>query len=215
MERITKEELEQLKREVPVWRLAQQRRGLALESSGGNLVGRCPFHDGPEDERSLIVRPSTNTWECRGPCKTRGSVIDWVMTSEKVGLRGAVEVLRNELDEMRDEAEQEAEADLPDHLSPLSPAEEAAARAPELRVPPPAPMTAAPAGEADELLVEQDDRRYRIRGLGRNKGTEQLRVTIQARRGEAFFVDSLDLYQARQRSGYERQAAVDLGVREE
>ncbi len=195
MVRITKEELESLKRGVAVEQMARA-RGVELELRSGNLVGRCPFHECTPDERSLVIRPSTNTWECRGACAARGTVIDWMMTAEKVGLRGAVELLRAELTAMPAANDEQEQPEPP---------------------PPVAMASAAPpaANEVDELVIELDDRRYRIRGLDRNKGPEQLRVNLQVRRGDAFFVDSLDLYQARQRAGYERQAAIELGSREE
>lgn len=195
MVRITKEELEQLKSAVMVERLALA-RGLELEPHNGNLVARCPFHEAAGDERSLVIRPSTNTWECRGACKTRGTVIDWVMSAEKVQLRGAVEILRREL------------------AAQNHPVDDLAAAPPPSPTPTPI-VEPPPASEPDELVVEREDRRYRVRGLERSKHAEQMRVNLQVRRGAAFFVDSLDLYQARQRGGFERQAAVELSVREE
>jgi DNA primase len=44
MARIPEEELERLKREVSVERLAAA-RGIDLKPHGTNLIGLCPFHD--------------------------------------------------------------------------------------------------------------------------------------------------------------------------
>ena len=54
------------------------------------------------------------------------------------------------------------------------------------------------------------DRRYRVRGLSKNAGGEVLKVNLMASRGEAFFVDTLDLYSARQRGSFVTQAAQEL-----
>jgi hypothetical protein len=71
-----------------------------------------------------------------------------------------------------------------------------------------------------ELRVEIEDRRWRIRGLGKASSYELLRVNVlvartHPRRGEVFHVDSLDLYSARARGVFARQAAEELGVAEE
>ena len=54
--------------------------------------GRCPFH--ADEGRSLLVDVAENVWRCRGGCATGGSVIEWVMRSEGVSQRHAVEFLR-------------------------------------------------------------------------------------------------------------------------
>ena len=59
------------------------------------------------------------------------------------------------------------------------------------------------------------DRRYRVRGLAKNAGGEVLKVNLMASRGEAFFVDSLDLYSARQRGSFVSQAALELQLTED
>jgi DNA primase catalytic core len=58
-------------------------------------------------------------------------------------------------------------------------------------------------------------RRYRIRGLGRNMTYDQLRINILISVEEVFHVDTLDLYSARQRSGYIKQAAAETKLSEE
>lgn len=92
MARIPEEEVERLKREVSLERLVAG-SGVELRPHGKDLVGRCPFHD--DREPSLVVTPAKNLWHCLGACAAGGSVIDWVMRSEKVSFRRAVEILRD------------------------------------------------------------------------------------------------------------------------
>jgi DNA primase len=91
MARIPERELERLKAEVAVERLAEA-RGIALSRKGADLVGLCPFHD--DHEPSLVITPTKNLWHCLGACQTGGSVIDWVMRAEGVSFRHAVELLQ-------------------------------------------------------------------------------------------------------------------------
>jgi DNA primase catalytic core len=76
---------------------------------------------------------------------------------------------------------------------------------------------AAPAGAAaqDELVLSFGERRYRIRGLSKNLGHESLKVNLLAAKGESVHVDTLDLYSARQRAAFVKQAAAELGSQED
>jgi DNA primase catalytic core len=94
MARIPQHELERLKREISVQRLAEA-RGVKLAPYGDNLIGLCPFHD--DKEPSLVISPRKNLWNCLGACGQGGSVVDWVMTAEGVSFRHAVELLREDL----------------------------------------------------------------------------------------------------------------------
>ena len=91
MARVPQEEIERLKAEVSIQRLAEA-RGITLRPHGKNLIGLCPFHD--DHEPSLVITPEKNLWNCLGACGTGGSVIDWVMKTEGVSFRHAVEILR-------------------------------------------------------------------------------------------------------------------------
>ena len=94
MARIPQEEVERLKSAVSMVRLVET-KGIALRKHGaGDLIGLCPFHD--DREPSLVVTPSKNLWNCLGACGTGGTVIDWVMRSEGVSFRHAVELLRSD-----------------------------------------------------------------------------------------------------------------------
>jgi len=74
--------------------------------------------------------------------------------------------------------------------------------------------------ERDDLHVTVDGRGWRIRGLGKVTSFEVLRLNVlvaveDERRGTLFHVDSFDLYSARARGVFCRQAAEVLGLAEE
>jgi DNA primase catalytic core len=94
MARIPQDEVERLKREISVERLAGA-AGVELVKRGADLVGRCPFHD--DKTPSLVITPEKNLWHCMGQCQEGGSAIDWVMKAEGVSFRHAVELLRADL----------------------------------------------------------------------------------------------------------------------
>jgi DNA primase len=58
-------------------------------------------------------------------------------------------------------------------------------------------------------------RRWRVRGLAKNLAYEVLKVNVLAGCGEAFHVDTFDLYAARARAQFITQAAGELGVSED
>jgi DNA primase catalytic core len=91
MARIPEVELERLKREVSLQRLVEA-SGVELSRHGQDLIGLCPLHN--DKSPSLVVSPKKNLWHCLGACQTGGSVIDWVMKTEGVSFRHAVELLR-------------------------------------------------------------------------------------------------------------------------
>jgi len=95
---------------------------------------------------------------------------------------------------------------------PVAPTEPSAAPAPTIDVP--VEM------RGEDIFVQQGSRRYRIRGLNKNLSYELLKVNVLVSgttpRGEqAFHVDTLDLYSARQRGVFMKQAAEELGIKEE
>jgi DNA primase catalytic core len=97
------------------------------------------------------------------------------------------------------------------------------------KTPEPAPVSPVPAGPpvgpsvqlaGEELRVGIDDRRWRVRGLAKVTSFEVLRVNVLVareddRRGHLFHVDTFDLYSARARGVFCRQAAEVLGLAEE
>lgn len=111
-----------------------------------------------------------------------------------------------------------ANVELADPVLPL-----AAMPLPVAPPPPPAPalpaaaVPPAPAVQAEAQVSEHEvvlafgERRYRVRGLPRNLAYEVLKVNVLASKGDAFHVDTLDLYNARSRQSYITQAAIELG----
>lgn len=69
--------------------------------------------------------------------------------------------------------------------------------------------------KGEEVAITLGDRRYRVRGLAKNLSYAILRVNLLAGRGDGFHVDTLDLYAARQRAVYIKQAAIEMGVKED
>jgi hypothetical protein len=75
------------------------------------------------------------------------------------------------------------------------------------------PAEAEASGE--DVLFRFGDRRWRVRGLGKNNGPESLRVNLLvARESGSFHVDTLELYSARQRAVFVTQAASELALEE-
>lgn len=83
-----------------------------------------------------------------------------------------------------------------------------------------------PSGEGvpDELHLSLQGRQWRVRGWRKNPSIEQMRVNLQVRQegrgaqgaqAECFHVDTLDLYQAKARAAFVRQAGIELGEPEE
>ncbi|MGH8431081.1 MAG: toprim domain-containing protein, partial [Solimonas sp.] len=69
--------------------------------------------------------------------------------------------------------------------------------------------------------IPGENRRYRVRGLGKNLSPDTLKVNLLVSRvlrqaqDERFYVDTLDLYAARARASYTTQAAVELQLAED
>lgn len=67
----------------------------------------------------------------------------------------------------------------------------------------------------DEVTLQEGERRYRIRGLAKNLSHELLKVNVLVSCGDLFHVDTLDLYSARQRAAFTKQASEELQLKEE
>jgi DNA primase len=93
---------------------------------------------------------------------------------------------------------------------------EAAAVLPASPIPAPAAAGIEAQVREEEIVMTLGDRRYRIRGLAKNLAFDVLmKVNVMIDRGEAFHVDTLDLYSVRARSGFMAQAARELNVTED
>ncbi|MET3139514.1 DNA primase [Undibacterium sp. GrIS 1.2] len=66
----------------------------------------------------------------------------------------------------------------------------------------------------NEIILAFAERRYRVRGLSKNLAHELLKINLLVSIGDAFHVDTLDLYNARARHSYITQAAIELRVPE-
>ena len=69
--------------------------------------------------------------------------------------------------------------------------------------------------DGDEVVLSLGEQRYRARGLKKNTSTEVLRLNIYVAHRDAFYVDTLDLNQAKPRNVFIKQAAMELGISEE
>ena len=80
---------------------------------------------------------------------------------------------------------------------------------------PPAPASDAASVSESEIIMTFAERRWRVRGLGKNLSFEVLKVNVYAALGERFHLDTLDLYSSKARAHYVMQAAVELRLTEE
>lgn len=94
MARFSDEVINRIKSEVSLIRLVEA-GGVELKPHGKDKIGRCPFHD--DKTPSLVISPESNLWNCLGACQTGGSVIDWVIKTQGVSFRHAVEILRDDI----------------------------------------------------------------------------------------------------------------------
>ncbi|HAI2639046.1 TPA: toprim domain-containing protein [Escherichia coli] len=93
MARIPEAELQHLKAAVSLVAVVQA-QGRQLVKKGKDFTTLCPFHD--EKTPSCVISPEKNLYHCFG-CNAGGSVLNWVMQTEKLILRKAAERLKAEL----------------------------------------------------------------------------------------------------------------------
>jgi len=67
----------------------------------------------------------------------------------------------------------------------------------------------------NEIVILFGSRRYRIRGLKKAMSYEQLKINLCVSDNDCMHVDHLDLYHAKQRFSFTRQASIELGVTDE
>jgi DNA primase len=63
-----------------------------------------------------------------------------------------------------------------------------------------------------EIKCQLGNRFYRVRGLEKNQSLGQLKINLLVKVGEFLHVDTIDLYQSRQRNSFIQQAAVECGM---
>ena len=66
-----------------------------------------------------------------------------------------------------------------------------------------------------DLVLAYGDRRYRIRGWKKPLNPESLKVNLLVSRGEHFHIDSFDLYHAKARAAFMKQAGIEIGEAED
>ena len=67
----------------------------------------------------------------------------------------------------------------------------------------------------NEIVIPIGNRTYRVRGLEKNLAFDVLKVNILVRKAEQFYIDTFDIYAARQRSIFIKEAARELLIDEE
>ena len=95
MPMIPEDEIERIKRETDLAAVVRS-RGVELKRQGGDLVGRCPFHQ-PDEHPSLHVTSAKGLWRCVS-CQATGNVIQFVQKFDGVSWRHAFELLKAALD---------------------------------------------------------------------------------------------------------------------
>ena len=134
-------------------------------------------------------------------------------------IESQVEAAADPIEEELEPAPASSPAENENHVLPL--AAEPEPVAPQEPTAAPAPVIDVPVEmRGDDIFLTLGTRRYRIRGLNKNMAHDLIKVNIlvsgRTPRGEsAFHVDTLDLYSARQRSVFTKQAGEELGIKEE
>jgi len=80
---------------------------------------------------------------------------------------------------------------------------------------PAAPVTATAEATPGELVLTFGPRAWRVKGWQKNLAPEVMKVNLQVRQGEVWHIDTLDLYAAKARAHYLKQATQELGAGEE
>ncbi|MEJ7805891.1 MAG: CHC2 zinc finger domain-containing protein [Telluria sp.] len=94
------------------------------------------------------------------------------------------------------------------------PEQPAAPALPASPIPAPPPPDIPTEIKDNEITMTLGDRRYRVRGLAKNLSFELLKINLLASRSDSFYVDTLDLYSAKQRASYTTHAALELQIKE-
>jgi len=102
-------------------------------------------------------------------------------------------------------------------LASATPAPSVLAASPLPQAAPPLPVVI----EGNDLRLPLGDRTYLVRGIEKNPSYEQLKVWIKVQRAapgaaaEFLHIDTVELYTARQRQAWCKQASIELGLSEE
>lgn len=115
------------------------------------------------------------------------------------------------------ESRQETSSTLTMSAMPLQkePTAESIATAAQIHSPVMASETFATEIKEHEVTLILGERYYRVRGLQKNMSHEQLKVNLLIKHHEQFHVDTFDLYSARHRAVYIKQASHELSLKED
>lgn len=117
MARLSDELIAQIKNNVDLLRLVES-QGYKLKSHGvKDKALSCPFHE--DKTESCIITPSENLFNCFG-CGEGGSVIDWVMKTQGVSFRHAVEILQKDTSSLAASGKTIKRATTPKLATPLA-----------------------------------------------------------------------------------------------
>jgi DNA primase len=97
--RVSKDEIETVKQTYDL-RAVIESYDIKLKKKGSNYVGLCPFHK--EKAPSFTVNPKTNLYHCFG-CNAGGDVIGFICQKEGIGFKEAMEKLRGQKIEHREQ----------------------------------------------------------------------------------------------------------------
>lgn len=67
----------------------------------------------------------------------------------------------------------------------------------------------------NDITINLEERRYRIRGLHKNLSFDVLKINLMVRNDNGMHIDTIDLYQSRPRSTFIKQASIELGVNDD
>jgi DNA primase catalytic core len=82
-------------------------------------------------------------------------------------------------------------------------------------LPPAPPQDAAEQPNDTDLVLTYGERRYRVRGWKKPLNPEAMKVNLLVSKDAGFHVDSFDLYQAKARAAFIKQAGVEIGEAED
>jgi DNA primase len=114
----------------------------------------------------------------------------------------------NDIQVQKEAAKEEKEKEKPTTPSPASPASSLPAAGCDI-------ANISAEIKPDGVIIQLEDRQWRIRGLSKNMSYEILRINVRVSKAEKFFLDNIDLYSARQRFTFVKQAALELEVDED
>lgn len=103
----------------------------------------------------------------------------------------------------------------PLRLTPTPPIEPPGPESPSSLAADPPSSSSIDAASTNSIDIVRGDRHYRIRGLDKSLSYAQMKLVVRVSRGEQVFLDQVDLVSARQRAQFVKQAAMDIGVKEE